>query len=115
MMIAHGWLELLVLLLAAHFLFDFPLQGDFLANAKNRHTPVGAIFWPFALPGHALIHGAAVMLLTGSTFLGALEFTAHGITDFLKCENKIGPRTDQAIHIGCKLLWFAMLLTLPAP
>lgn len=103
-------IQMLIALGAAHFLFDFPLQGDFMAQAKNRHTKAGAIFWPFALPGHALIHGAAVMFITGSVWLCVLEAAIHGATDWLKCEEKIGARTDQAIHLLCKLVWWSVAI-----
>lgn len=99
------YIELLFLLVAGHALCDYPLQGDFLAQAKNRNTPVGKVFWPHALFAHAMIHGGAVTLLTGSALLGALEAIVHAATDWLKCEGRITLNTDQAIHIACKVLW----------
>jgi hypothetical protein len=43
-------LETLALLIFAHFLADYPLQGDFLAKGKNRGPPrypayLGSIRW----------------------------------------------------------------------
>jgi hypothetical protein len=66
----------LLLLLAGHFLCDYPLQGQYLAIGKNRHTPLGqqenGTLWLHALTGHAVIHGATVALVTGSAVLEAV-------------------------------------------
>jgi hypothetical protein len=32
-------------LVAAHALCDYPLQGDFLARAKNRAAPIAGVPW----------------------------------------------------------------------
>jgi hypothetical protein len=100
--------ELLFLLLAGHALADYPLQGQYLATGKNRHTDLGRSIWPHALAAHSLIHGGVVALLTGSVLLGLAETMAHAVTDWLKCEGKIGFNTDQAIHVACKLAWTAV-------
>jgi hypothetical protein len=76
------FIHLLFMLIAAHALCDYPLQGDFLAQAKNRNTPVGKVFWPHALFAHSMIHGGAVVLLTGSVVLGVAEAVIHAVTDF---------------------------------
>jgi hypothetical protein len=101
---------LLLLLLAGHALADYPLQGDFLAQAKSRHTKLGALYWPHALTAHSLIHGGVVTLLTGSALLGLAETVIHGITDWLKCEGKIDLNTDQAIHAACKVAWCVLVM-----
>jgi len=102
--------EMLGLLLAAHFLCDYPLQGDYMAQAKNRHTPAGANgIWIHVLIGHAVIHGAAVGIITGSPVLGLAEVAVHWLTDFLKCEKRISYHVDQAIHIAAKVLWVVLL------
>jgi hypothetical protein len=98
-------MTILFFLLVGHALADYPLQGDFLSQAKNRNTAIGKMFWLHALPAHSLIHGGFVALITGSVGLGIAETVIHGITDFLKCENKINIHVDQAIHILCKVLW----------
>lgn len=99
---------LLFLLLVGHALADYPLQGEFLATAKDRNTSIGAIFWPHALTAHALIHAGFVAVLTGSVWLGLGEFVTHWLTDRMKCERVIGLNTDQAIHIGCKVVWWLL-------
>lgn len=102
---------LLFALLVAHALCDYPLQGDFLSKAKNRFAPIPGVPWYQALGAHALIHGGAVALITGSAWLGVGEVVAHAFIDDLKCSGWIGFNTDQALHIGCKLLWLAAALT----
>lgn len=101
--------ELLFLLLAGHALADYPLQGQFLAEGKNRHTELGKVYWPHALAAHALIHGGVVTILTGSAVLGVAETALHALIDWLKCERRIGLHADQALHVACKFLWFALV------
>jgi hypothetical protein len=106
-------MSVLFFLLWGHVLADYPLQGPFLAAAKNRHTPAGqkpAGMWIHALTAHALIHGGFVYLVTGSLLLGCLETFSHWLIDFGKCENWYGIHIDQLLHIGCKLLWWVLLV-----
>lgn len=99
---------LLLLLLAGHALADYPLQGAFLAEAKDRHTALGRTWWPHAMTAHALIHGGFVTALTGSAALGLAEVVAHWLIDWAKCEGRIGVHADQAIHVACKVAWFVV-------
>lgn len=108
---ALDFAHLLFFLLVGHALADYPLQGDFLAQAKNHNTPVGKVFWPHALSAHALIHGGFVAVITGSPLLGVAEAVVHAVTDWLKCDMRISLNTDQAIHIACKVLWAALIVT----
>jgi len=85
-------IELLALLLFAHFLFDYPLQGDWLARAKNRFDPIQHVPWYQAMAAHTGMHGMAVWLITGIPLLGL----ARGELTF---------NQDQAIHIICKVVW----------
>jgi len=103
-----GFLPLLFLLLFAHALADYPLQGPFLSEAKNRNTATGKLFWPHALGAHAMIHGGFVLLLTGSLLMACAEVAIHAATDWFKCEGGISLHTDQAVHILCKILWAAI-------
>lgn len=100
--------EMLFALCVAHSLADYPLQGAFLAEAKDRNTSLGKLYWPYALSSHGLIHGGFVFLLTGSVWLGAAEAVTHSATDWLKCEKKISMLMDQFIHYACKILWVAL-------
>ena len=91
-----------------HALADYPLQGEFLAKAKNRAAPIPGVPWYQALGAHAIIHGAAVAAITGKPALGIAETVVHAITDDAKCKGRISYNTDQAIHVGCKLLWLVL-------
>lgn len=106
-------LGLLWWLLVGHAIMDFWAQSDALAQMKNRNrlntrVPPGQVpqcVWPYALGAHALHHGAAVALVTGSPVLGILEAVCHFVIDFGKCENWYGIHLDQALHIACKIAW----------
>ena len=97
-------------MLVGHALADYPLQGEFLAQAKNRHTAIGAQFWLWALPAHALIHGGAVALATASVLLGMAEAIAHAVIDAAKCSGRLSLHQDQLAHVACKVLWAAVVL-----
>lgn len=97
---------ILIALFGAHFLADYPLQGDFLAKAKNRTIPIPGVPWQHALGAHSFIHGAFVALITGIWWLCFLEATIHWITDDAKCRGKLTFNQDQMIHLACKMVWF---------
>ena len=112
-------LLLLFLLLFAHCLADYPLQGDFLAQAKDRRSAAGAVIWPWALGSHALIHGGFTFLVlavfapvsaTVCLALAAAETIAHALIDFGKCEGWFSYHVDQVLHIACKVVWVLVVL-----
>lgn len=88
-----------------HAIADYPLQGDFLAKAKNRTAPIPGVPWYQALGAHAAIHAGGVGVITGSVWLGLAEFVAHFLIDDAKCKGRIGFNTDQALHVICKAAW----------
>ncbi|MFV1536964.1 DUF3307 domain-containing protein [Phaeobacter sp. JH204B] len=98
-------METLLLLLFAHALADYPLQGDFLSKAKNHRAPIPGVPWYQALVSHSAIHAGFVGVITGSIVLALAEFVVHTATDYAKCAGKISYNTDQAIHISCKVIW----------
>ena len=104
------WFEILLLMFAAHALADYPLQGDFLATAKNHTAPVTGVPWYQALLAHSAIHGGFVGVITGSVWLGVAEFVVHNIIDYSKCAKRISYNVDQALHVGFKVLWVAVLV-----
>lgn len=110
-MISFASLALLLQLLAMHALLDFPLQGDFLAKAKNPLVPIPGLPWWYAMGSHALIHAGGVWVVTGSLTLAAVEIAAHFTIDTLKCRGAFGFLTDQALHIACKLGYVAIILS----
>ncbi|CDN96072.1 DUF3307 domain-containing protein [Rhizobium oryzihabitans] len=105
-------LEMLVYMIAAHFLLDYALQGDWMSKAKNATLDLvpGERIWPLALFGHALIHATAVQIITGNWWLFPVELIVHFITDYRKCRGDFGYNFDQAVHIGCKVLYAGALL-----
>jgi hypothetical protein len=103
---------LAVLLIGAHALADYPLQGDFLSKAKNRTAPIPGVPWQQALGAHVAIHGAFVAIITGIWWLAIAEAAIHWITDDAKCRGKITFNQDQAVHIACKALWLLIAGTL---
>lgn len=104
--------ELFAALLVGHALADYPLQGDFLARAKNITAPIPGVPWWQALAAHSLIHAGAVGFLTGSAWLGAAEFGAHFLIDHAKCKGLIGFNLDQALHVAFKALWAGCVMVL---
>ncbi len=101
-------LELAIKLLAAHAVCDYPLQGDYLAKTKSPWISGNGLVWIHSLTAHAMIHAGAVLMVTGSVALALAEFVLHWLIDLGKCAGKYGYHTDQAMHIACKLLWFAI-------
>ena len=110
MLSINGPHEMYFWLFAMHFLCDYPLQGDFLARAKNHNAPLPGAPWYQALIAHAFIQGAGVALVTGSITLGLCEITAHAVIDYSKSDGWFGFDMDQCLHLGCKLVWVFMLL-----
>lgn len=101
--------QIFALLLGWHALADYPLQGDFLARAKNRAAPIPGVPWYQAMGAHVAIHALGVWLITGVWWMGAIEAVAHFATDDAKCRGKIGFNTDQFLHIALKTA-FAVIL-----
>jgi len=104
-------IHILFLLLVAHAIADYPLQGDFLARAKNRTAPIPGVPWWQALGAHALIHAGGVGIVTGSATLGACEFFAHWAIDDSKCCGRLTFNQDQGLHFVCKVAWAALALS----
>jgi hypothetical protein len=110
--------KLVFALLIGHMVADYPLQGVFLATAKNRRADAAVLFgekqvprglWIHALSAHSMIHGGVVWLLTGSVVLGLAETVLHWVIDYIRCEGWIGYTTDQMLHFSCKIV-YALLL-----
>ena len=105
---------LFFLMLFAHALADYPLQGDFLSRAKNRASALPGVPWYQAMGAHTLIHGGFVYLITGSITLGILEVASHFIIDDLKCTGEIDFNLDQALHVLCKMIWVCFTIAFPS-
>lgn len=101
--------SLFFFLLVGHVIADYPLQGDFLAKAKNRAMPIPGVPWRLALWSHALIHGGFVALLTNSVSLGVVETILHAWIDDLKCRGRITYGADQLLHVLCKVIYVLLV------
>ncbi len=98
-------LTLAMMLLGAHWLCDYPLQGQFLSDAKAK----GPLRF-YHLVAHAGIQGAGVALVTGNVWLGIAEWIAHTAIDEAKVRGKTTFAIDQALHIGCKAVWLLIVV-----
>ncbi|AIK68317.1 membrane protein [Rhizobium phage vB_RleM_P10VF] len=113
-MIFTNPLALFFLLLFAHYVADYPMQ-QFLCRVKNPNRKRGIdddiadIPWTYGMTAHCGIHAGFVLMLTGSVIFAMIEFVVHFATDWLKCENWIGYRTDQFIHVATKAVFVALI------
>jgi hypothetical protein len=116
--IDNPWM-LLFAMLILHAIADFPLQGAFLAQGKNRHLansefqgdePAG--LWFYCLTAHSLIQAGGVWLVTGSTALCLFEFVIHWLLDYGKCEGWTNFHFDQLAHVLCKVGYVIYLTSL---
>lgn len=107
------FISTLFLLLFGHALADYALQSKWMAIGKNpNNIPRNDTDrrWYHKMAAHCIIHGGFVYLFTVSINLGIIEFIAHWMIDILKCDKKISPNVDQALHILCKIGYAAYLL-----
>ena len=100
--------QLLLMLVMGHFLGDFGLQSDRMAREKCPGQGV-TLGWGWWICSHAAIHGFLVGALSGNGWLGACEWLLHMLIDHSKCQKRWNLATDQALHLGCKLIWVLVL------
>lgn len=103
----------LFLLIGAHALCDYPLQGDFLSRGKNQTAPLPGVPWYQCLFAHAMIHALAVYLITRSLPLALTELACHAAIDYGKSDGLYGFNVDQFLHIACKCAWALIVATAP--
>jgi len=103
-------MEIFLKLLVGHCLCDSPLQGDFLAKAKNHKVPIPGVPWYQALVAHSVIQAGMVWLVTGKLWMAGAEFVAHAMIDYLKSEEKINFSQDQYLHVGFKAVYAMWLM-----
>lgn len=108
-----SFLEILSLLIFCHALADYPVQATWIATTKNHKNPHPSGYpWYHSLTAHAVIHGGFVGLVTGSLALAFLETILHWLIDYGKSEEIYGVNVDQALHVGCKVIWAVVFFTL---
>jgi hypothetical protein len=117
----QGRSMILFYLLAGHALMDFGLQSESMALEKSRHSKTQLqkeVPWYYWLTAHSLLHGGAVAVITQSLGLGITqslglgiaETVCHWVIDFAKCEKRTNIHVDQALHVACKLIWYALIV-----
>lgn len=97
-------MEILIFLVVAHWVCDYPLQGEFLATAKQK----GPLRF-YHLVAHGGIQAGGVLLVTGSVGLALVECFLHTFIDELKVKGKTSFAVDQFLHILCKLAYVVYL------
>jgi len=114
-------LALLFFLIAAHALMDFALQTDPMAVCKCRkaNNPLQAtVPWYYWLTAHAVLHGAAVGIVVRwvcafdwplVAAFALAETVIHWFIDLGKCEKLYSMHIDQAMHVVCKIAWWAII------
>lgn len=101
-------------LLAVHWFFDFPGQGQFLSDIKNKQVPVFP--WWFGLTAHCWIQAAAtygiVWLFDPALALqiAIAEFLIHWAIDCVRVQQRISAMGDQLLHVTCKVLYALIIV-----
>lgn len=95
-----SFIEVFMWLIMGHFLFDFPLQNDFLAIKKKpiinrQRNPI----WVWCLSAHSILHAIPVMWLTGKVELALVVIVTHFAIDYIKCKEWITFQVDQMLHL----------------
>lgn len=96
-------ITLLIHLLTLHAIFDYPLQGSFLATCKDPKNKMPLPYYHLGV--HVWIHAGAVFWLTGNFLFFFMELAIHGILDLSKVKEKTTLLQDQMLHIASKLLY----------
>lgn len=100
------FIEILSLMVFAHFLADYPLQGTWIATTKSHKHPHSTGYpWYHSLTAHAVIHGGFVGIITGSVVIACAEVIFHWVIDYHKSNDTFGIHMDQFLHLMCKILW----------
>lgn len=96
-------IELALLLIAGHYLADFGLQNDFVAQQKAHalRTAMGT----HALTAHSMMHGLVAAVVVGALghgwlFPAAVVMVSHWLIDFGKTRDFYGINIDQGLHLA---------------
>ncbi len=108
--LSYVWWVLLFKLVFTHYLFDYPLQGPFLSEAKNHMLEKNRDWWGQALFAHAFLHAGAVYFITNSLLLAMAELFCHAVIDYRKCSGKLTYNEDQLFHLACKVWWCSIAI-----
>lgn len=101
-------MERILWVLLAHYILDYPLQGDFLAQTKGK-------YW-YSLLAHSMIYGLGIALVfkflsVFAMWKAIVLVLSHIIIDYKKVNAKDKNKalttylyTDQALHIIINIL-----------
>ena len=101
-------IEKILWVLLAHYLLDYPLQGDFLAQTKGK-------YW-YSLLAHSVIYGlgmAFILKILGvfTVWKAIILVASHLVIDYKKATAKDKDKAltsylyiDQGLHISINLL-----------
>lgn len=105
-------MENILWLVLGHFVCDYPLQGDFLAQTKGK-------YW-YSLLVHSIIYGLGIALILKSLGVFAIWkaivlVASHIIIDYKKATAKnkdLALKTylyiDQALHLAINFILYAI-------
>jgi len=82
--------HLFVLLLAGHYLADFALQTQYMA--ENKATVFKKALGFHVLTAHAFIHGLVAAVISRHYTVGIIVGLSHWVIDFLKASELIDDR-----------------------
>jgi len=83
---------------------DYPLQADFMAQAKNHLSPKPGVPWFLILISHAFMHAFGVYLITTNLVCFLFELISHTLIDYFKCNKNISFGVDQGLHLFIKMI-----------
>ena len=106
-----AFFNLFLLLAMGHFLGDYALQSDRMAQEKCAGADPTLPWWIW-LTAHGAIHGLIVAVLSGLPLLGLCEWVLHGWIDYGKCRHRYSLATDQVLHLSCKAAWAALIVVM---
>ena len=117
-----NWFELFLILIWCHWLGDFGLQSEVMAERKNwkkenkegwNNNPLNPPFqstWRYYLSAHGFIHGAVIYLFTGIVWIALVESFVHIIFDYLKTSEYTNIHWDQFLHLISKIIYILLFL-----
>lgn len=97
-----------LILLAGHFLCDFPLQHRMMLEDKYQalKTTLGTLTLTAHAATHGLILGGLTALLGHQTWMivGLVVFASHWLIDLGKIRGRYGVLADQVLHYAVILV-----------
>lgn len=99
-------------LILGHYILDYPLQSDFLANTKGKYF--------YSLLAHSMIYGLGISFILNmmghfSLWKAFVLVISHIVIDYAKSHAKNKDRAltsylyiDQILHIGINILMLAI-------